>query len=148
MFGEAVKRDWTGKRVTIKASVVEHGREKGKPCIRICASADIPADQTVVIDFHTKRIKPFTIRIRSGMHTPAAKSTAPARGDGASAKAKELATMVRAAVMASELGSVVDAIEECLVEDEITKDEGSQLMSAIEKKSQSLSEKAATNVIT
>lgn len=64
MFGPLML-DWRGKRFVIHESKVEHGREKGRPTIRICASPDIPRDITVVIDFHTKMIKPFTIQIRS-----------------------------------------------------------------------------------
>lgn len=64
MFGPMMA-DWRGKRFFVHQAVVEHGREKGRPTIRICASPDIPRDVTCVIDFHTKMIRPFTILVRS-----------------------------------------------------------------------------------
>ncbi len=64
MFGPLMS-DWKGKRFVIHESKVEHGREKGRPTIRICASPDIPRDVSCVIDFHTKMIRPFTILVRS-----------------------------------------------------------------------------------
>lgn len=71
MFGDSM-RDWQGKRIVVKPSKVEHGREKGKPCIRICGSPDIATDLDVVVDFHTKRIKPFVIKVRAtGQRAPA-----------------------------------------------------------------------------
>ncbi len=70
MFGPLMA-DWKGKRFVVHQSAVEHGRERGKPCIRVCASPDIPRDVTCVIDFHTKMIKPFTMLVRSTAGQPA-----------------------------------------------------------------------------
>jgi hypothetical protein len=70
MFGPLMS-DWRGKRFVVHESKVEHGREKGRPTIRICASPDIPRDVTCVIDFHTKMIRPFTILVRSTASAPA-----------------------------------------------------------------------------
>lgn len=145
LFGDTIK-DWFGKRVTIHESKVEHGREKGKPCIRICACADIDADKAVVVDFHTKRIKPFTIRIRAGMRTG---NTAQKRTD-ASEDAKRFASALRGAVMSlEELSDLAVEIETALGSESITRDEAKLLMSQITKREKELSQKEATdNVIT
>jgi hypothetical protein len=141
MFGDAIKRDWTGKRVTLKSSVVEHGREKGKPCIRICASADIPADQTVVIDFHTKRIKPFPIRIRA-----TGKGKAQPSKQEASEKARELAQRFRSSATTAELSDIMNDLELALEADPptVTKQEASDLIAAISKKEKDLKTNATT----
>lgn len=97
MFGPMMA-DWRGKRFVVHESKVEHGREKGRPTIRICASPDIPRDVTCVIDFHTKMIRPFTILVRST-------ATAQA-GD----RAAELGAMIAAAASQQ---SVSDTWEQC-----------------------------------
>lgn len=143
MFGAAVKADWTGKRVVVKASVVEHGREKGKPCIRVCASPDIPEDLKVVIDFKTKRIKPFVIQVRAaGKPAPSNKMRPPA-----SPEATRLAAAYRAAGTLEELNDIAIDVEEALGKNAITKEESSALMGGITKKESALKEQS-TNVIT
>jgi hypothetical protein len=141
LFGEAVKRDWTGKRVVIKSSVVEHGREKGKPCIRVCGSPDITADIKVVIDFHTKRIKPFVIHVRAtgAIQAPAAKPAA-------SQEATRLAAAYREATTLEQLNDLAIDVEEALAKEAISNDEAAKLMAGITKKEAALKE--PTDVIT
>jgi hypothetical protein len=142
MFGETI-RDWFGKRVTLHESKVEHGREKGKPCIRICSSADIEKEAVVVIDFHTKRIKPFTIRIRPGMH---AKQPAKEQAS-ASPKAKELAQRFREAGDPQELHALALDVEACVLGGHITREESKALMGSIMKRSKEIAEKESADVI-
>lgn len=97
MFGPMMA-DWRGKRFIVHQAVVEHGREKGRPTIRICASPDIPRDVTCVIDFHTKMIRPFTILVRS--------TAAGQAGD----RAAELGAMIAAATSQQ---SVSEAWDQC-----------------------------------
>lgn len=139
MFGDTI-RDWFGKRVVVHASVVEHGREKGKPCIRVCASPDIPADVTVVIDFHTKRIKPFTIKIRSLAKRQPAKPES-------SERARELSALCRAATDMATLTELSVEVDTDIGQGSITSEEGSALLDYIVKQGKTLAEKAATNVI-
>ncbi len=148
MFGDAIKKDWTGKRVTVKPSVVEHGREKGKPCIRVCASSDIPADLKVVVDFKTKRIKPFIIVVRSGMHTPEAMAGGKRRPD-ASPAAKAMAAQLRASVSIAELTQLSQSVESAMDNQTITPEEGDALLTGITKRAEELAAKAASeDVIT
>lgn len=141
MFGDDIPA-WAGKSVVVKPAVVEHGREKGKPCIRICASSDIEADIPVVIDFKTKRIKPFVIRVRAIK----GKATAKPKQD-ASAEAVELAGRFRAAATIEDLTAVALDVETALEHESITRDESRILMEQIEKQGKALAEKAAANVI-
>lgn len=147
MFGDTIK-DWWGKRVLIKPSVVEHGREKGKPCIRVCGSPDIAEDRKVVIDFHTKRIKPFVITVRSTAKSAPAQAQAkpPSTKAAASPDAVRLSAEYRAATTAAALNDVAMDVEEALAKDSITKDEATQLMGGITKKEAALKE--SSNVIT
>jgi len=79
LFGVEM-RDWRERRVFLHEARVEHGREKGKPCLRVCGSPDIDKPLEVVIDFHTKRIPPFVLVIRPmGKTAPAPAQSQPQR---------------------------------------------------------------------
>lgn len=145
MFGDDIK-SWFGKRVVLQPSVVEHGREKGKPCIRICASPDIASDLSVVIDFHTKRIKPFTIKVRALTEG----KTAPRSQVSATVRARELSSLLRSDPTITQLNQIALDTEASLEADAITRDEAKELMKAIETKSQAIkakAEKDSSNVI-
>lgn len=133
MFGDSIK-SWWGKRVVIRSSLVEHGREKGKPCIRVCASPDIPADLTVVIDFKTKKIKPFTIRVRS--------TQAQAQKADASPEARALSVKYKQSENLVQLNELAIEIESALEENTITRDEGKELLTRVEAKAKALVDKA------
>lgn len=141
LFGDTI-RDWFGKRVVIYEGRVEHGREKGKPCIRICASPEIEKELAVVIDFHTKRIKPFTIRIRPG---GAGGKSAP---QAASPDARLFAKALRDGIATTaELKHFALQIETALDQERITRDESKALMAHVTKLEKELTEKESANVI-
>lgn len=71
MFGRKVQA-WVGKRVTLYPTVIESGQFKGKDCIRIWGSPDIPADIEVTITMPRKR--PFVMT----MHRMFPKGAGPA----------------------------------------------------------------------
>jgi len=139
LFGDEIKRDWPGKRVLVKSSVVEHGREKGKPCIRVCGSPDIPADLSVVIDFKTKRIKPFVIKVRSNAREHPKSEY--------SDRARELSKLCRGAGTASEIVALVAEIDSDMSNEFITKEEGSMLLLLAQKLGSALAEKNVSDVI-
>ncbi len=141
MFGDTI-RDWFGKRVYLHESTVEHGREKGKPCIRIAASRDIPSDVKAVIDFHTKRIKPFTITIKAIAQAKTANKVE------ATPAAKAFSSQVKGATSLEALTELALSIEEYLDQNKITRDEAKSLMDGINARSKTMAEKKETNVIT
>lgn len=143
LFGETI-RDWFGKRVVLYEGRVEHGREKGKPCIRICACPDVEKDVAVVVDFHTKRIKPFTIRVRAG-----GPKGAQGQRQAASATdmAKRLAERLRQSDNADQYLQLGLDIEAAVTAGEITREESKALMASVVKRSTELAERESANVI-